>query len=311
MPVASRIACWARAVLSMALAWMGAIPGQAVEPATGESPQTSIRKLSFAPPAGMTRADLYIVNTAASPRAVLLLCPGFNGNGEELVRQAAWQDFARTSRLGLCALSFASPGEETLARRGYYLAAHGSGEVLLNGLRRGFGADLPILAYGFSGGAHFTASLVNWNPERVLGWCAYSAAWWEEPALRPAATPPGIVACGDADAARYGASLTFFAQGRAMGRPWTWVSLGGTEHARSAPLDQFVRAYFASLLSGILAPDGVHAGRSQAAIHSAGEWRDVDTKQKLSIHEAMLQPTLACWLPDPSLGVLWNSLHHP
>ncbi len=258
----------------------------------------------------MIRADLYFAHTAANPRAVLLLCPGFNGNGEGLVRQPAWQEFARANGLALCAISFASPEEEILARRGYYQVSQGSGDVLLRGLRLGIGRDLPILSYGFSGGAHFTASLVNWKPEYVLGWCADSAAWWEEPSSHPAAVPPGIVACGDADAIRYGASLTYFAQGRALGRPWTWVSLGGTEHVWSAPLDQFVRAYFAALLRGTPATNGV-LKVSRVASGFVGGWRDVDTKQEISAGQASLQPTLACWLPDRSLGTLWSGLHRP
>ena len=268
----------------------------------------NVRRLSLPAPAGMTRAEVYACNTVTNPRAVLVLCPGCNGNGEDLARQMDWQDFARANGLVLCALSFASPEAEILAHRGYYLVGQGSGDVLLRGIRQAFGRDLPILAYGFSGGAHFTAGLVNWKPERVLGWCADSAAWWEEPAAQPADTPPGIVACGDADPVRYGASLTFFAQGRSLGRPWTWVSLGGTEHTWSASLDQFVRAYFAALLHG--APPANGSLRSHAG-HPAGCWRDVDTGEELSAQQAALQPTLACWLPDRSVGALWSNLHRP
>ena len=271
----------------------------------------SMRRFSSLPPSEMTRADVYTWSVTANPRAVLVLCPGFNGNGEELIRQPAWQEFARTNHIALCAISFASPEKEVLAQHGYYLAARGSGDVLLHSIRIGFGRDLPILAYGFSGGAHFTASLVNWKPERILSWCAYSAAWWEEPAAHPAATPPGIVACGDADAARYGASLTFFNQGRAFGRPWTWVSLGGTEHARSVPLDQFVRAYFAAVLRQGATPQGQQTAGARLVPGPAGTWRDVDTKEEVPAGRTPLQPMLACWLPDRAVATLWSSLHHP
>ena len=300
---------WMSLLVVVVCAWMGIARCPAEDFGT-RVPPASVRKLSFPPPAGMSRADLYVARTAANPRAVLLLCPGFNGDGGNLVRQRAWQEFARTNNLVLCAISFASPGEEILTRRGYYQASQGSGDVLLRGLRLGLGRDLPVLVYGFSGGAHFTASLVNWKPERILSWCADSAAWWEEPSLHPAAIPPGIVACGDADAARYGASLTYFAQGRALGRPWTWVSLSGAEHVWSAPLDQFVRAYFAALLHGTPAP-GTAFRANRAIASSAGDWRDVDTKQEISVGQASLQPALACWLPDHSVGILWSSLHQP
>lgn len=310
-PAVAGVGRCARVALFAIFPWIGAIPGQAAEPQAVLAQKTAIRKLSFAPPSEMTRADLYLSNPAPNPRAVLLLCPGFNGNGEELVRQPAWQSFARANRLGLCAISFASPAED-ISYRGYYLAAQGSGDVLLRGIRSGFGADLPVLAYGFSGGAHFTASLVNWKPGRVLAWCAYSAAWWEEPQKHPEASPPGIVACGDADAGRYGASLNFFAKGRALGRPWTWVSLGGVGHARHAPLDQFVGAYFAAVLAGgknVPAPGLPDAGGTFDP--AAGGWYDVDTKLALSPAQAAAQPVLASWLPNHSLSLLWAHLHQP
>ena len=269
-----------------------------------------VRRFSLSPPAEMTRADVYTWSATANPQAVLVLCPGMNGDGEDLIRQSIWQEFARTNQLALCAIYFVSPDDDIQAQRGYYLAARGSGDVLLHGIRLGFDRDLPILAYGFSGGAHFTASLVNWKPERVLSWCAYSAGWWEQPATHPAATPPGIVACGDADA-RYGASLTFFAQGRALGRPWTWVSLGNTEHARSTALDQFVRAYFTALLHRGVNRRGRQTPGERTVARHAGSWRDVDTKEEVATGQIASQPTLACWLPDQAVATLWSSLHHP
>ncbi|MDD2710435.1 MAG: hypothetical protein PHV34_20845, partial [Verrucomicrobiae bacterium] len=204
-----------------------------------------VRKFSFPAPRDMDRAEVYAVRTVESPENVLVLCPGCNGSGERLVCSSVWQKFARENRLGLMGISFASPSKFHTADsgRGYYHASQGSGQTLLDAIDRIYGKDLPVLLYGVSGGAHFTSRFEEWKPERVRAWCAYSAAWWDEPKKNPA-SPPGIVGCGDYDASRYGVSLIYFKQGRALGKPWLWVSLPKIGHASTGPFEEFVRAWF-------------------------------------------------------------------
>ncbi len=81
-----------------------------------------------------------------------------------------------------------------------------------------------------------------------------------------------------------------------MTLPWTWVSLAHTGHQRSAPLEAFVRAYFASVLR--------HPT-------SSGLWLDVDTKTPAAADELQNHPSLASWLPDESVAELWKNLHQP
>ena len=175
-------------------------------------------ELHLEPADAMMRADLFYPKPTSQPKAVLVLCPGVNGSGEELIHSPVWQQFPNRNHLGLVGLSFASPEKTIHDGTGYYYASKGSGDKLLDGIRKIYGRDLPLLLYGFSGGAHFTSRFEEWSPSRVIAWCADSAGWWDEPKLS-AITPPGIVACGENDP-RYGASLSYFKQGRAAGKPW-------------------------------------------------------------------------------------------
>ena len=146
----------------------------------------------------------------------------------------------------------------------------------------------------------------------MLSWCAYSASWWEEPQVSSSVFPPGIVACGEEDAVNYGTSTTFFARGRAAGLSWTWVSLGHTGHVWSEPLADFVRAYFAAVLRRTNKLAAQRANTERRSFDADGSsWHDVDTKEKLSRDQVSSQPTLASWLPDESLGNLWDRLHCP
>jgi len=253
-----------------------------------------ISKLTLPPAPHMDRAELHYLNMVPNPKAVLILCPGANGNGEGLIRSKVWQEFARKEKLGLVGLSFASPLSAIHDGTGYYYASKGSGQLLLDGIRQIYGRELPLILCGFSGGAHFTSRFTEWNPTAVLTWCAYSAGWWDVPE-RSDVAPPGIVACGDADH-RYGASLIYFKQGRAAGKPWTWVSLGGVGHRGSKELDDFVRNYFSTVL---------------AEHFRAGLWVDVDLKTHLTIAEAQSQPALSGWLPSEKLLEEWKQIHKP
>ena len=225
---------------------------------------------------------------------MLVLCPGCNGNGEGLIRQREWQEFAREHQLGLAGLSFASITTVQENRTSYYHASKGSGQALLEAIRKIYGKDLPVLLFGFSGGAHFTSRFVEWKPERVIAWCAYSAGWWDIP-LKTAVNPPGIVACGDADP-RYGESMIYFKQGRVAGKPWLWISLARVGHSGSPPLEAFIRQYFAAVLK--------HNQR-------AGLWVDVDLETPASGSERKEEPSLTGWIPDIGLLDRWKAINEP
>ena len=130
----------------------------------------TIQKYSFSLPANMDRADVYAIETVPRPENILVLCPGCNGNGEGLIKSHVWQKFAIENRLGLMGLSFSSPSKfhTSDSNRGYYHASQGSGQVLLDAVKKVYGHDVPLLLYGVSGGAHFTSRFVEWKPDRVV-----------------------------------------------------------------------------------------------------------------------------------------------
>jgi len=248
-----------------------------------------ICKISELLPDGMERGDLYYLASEGDLRGVLVLCPGCNGNGAGFLQQKAWRKFARENGLGLAALSFASDVALLEAGCGYYYASQGSGNLLLGTLRRAYGRDLPIFLFGFSGGAHFTSRFVEANPERVVAWCADSAGWWDTP-RKAAITPPGIVACGEDDPC-YGASMIYFRQGRAVGKPWLWISIPHLSHMESASLEEFVRNYFSA------------CARKDPDV---GRWVDVDSG---TIIPAGDEPAcLTGWIPDRNLIASWKRI---
>jgi hypothetical protein len=255
-----------------------------------------IEKISLPLIHDLQRADIYVLKLTKHPAAILILSPGFNGNGKDWIQDPVWQAFAREHNLGLVGLSFASDGELLRKGQGYYYPAQGSGQLLLDGIKRVFDSGVPLLLYGFSGGAHFTSGFVEWKPEQVVGWCACSAEWWDKPSSG-SYSPPGLIVCGDEDE-RYGASLTFFKQGRSLGKPWLWISISKNRHSISLPVEGFIRHYFATLLDA--------NGSTKA-----GQWVDIDFKRTAEQDTLRNQPSLTGWLPDSNLLPNWQSVHYP
>jgi pimeloyl-ACP methyl ester carboxylesterase len=261
----------------------------------------------------MTRAELHVV-AHPNPSAVLVLAPGCNGDGGAMTADAAWQTFASEHALMLAGLSFASETAALHDGTGYYYAAKGSGRCLLDALDRLTGKPLPVLLYGFSGGAHFAARFAEWRPERVAAWCAYSAGWWDEP-LPSAITPPGIVACGEEDG-RLGASLSYFKQGRAVGRPWLWIGVPGNGHVQDGRVAAFARNYFAAVLDGMregTTKNGVvltteHAEHTEGKEAGRGGWVDIEEKTVADERLPRVQPSAAGWMPDMWLFAEWKRL---
>lgn len=234
-------------------------------------------------------------------RAVLVLCPGMNANGNFFLEESSWTDFAIQNRLGIIAIHYKSDPDSMYGktRSGYYWPEQGSGGALLAEIERIYGESLPILIYGFSGGAQFASRFVEWVPERIIAWTAYSAQFWGSPSAAKF-SPPGIIACGEYDGARWIPSFNYFYEGRSLGKPWLWISIRGTGHFRHAAFERFVRDFFAEVLE-----------QNNELTGEAYSYVDVGTSELLPSADVFGQPSLVSLFPSESLFEQWKQIHSP
>ena len=245
----------------------------------------------------MLSADSYAWHAAevkGDEKAVLVLCPGMNQDGAFFLNESPWMDFAKAHKLGVIALAYKSAPDQMYgkARKGYYWPDQGSGDALLQAIEDTFGDELPILIYGFSGGAHFTSRFVEWEPERVVAWSAYSAQFWDSPQASET-NPPGIVACGEYDGVRWHPSFSYFYEGRQQGKPWIWVSLPETGHYRHGAFEQFVRNFFV----GVYADDRTTT------------FADVESGELYKTADETIQKELLAIFPNENLRDAWRNMH--
>lgn len=244
----------------------------------------------------ISSAEMYAWLPKGRPRAAIVLCPGQNGSSKGALADAAWQEFAERESFALVGMRFVSKDEDLRDRRGYFVAARGSGDILTRGLDRLGLEGVPLCLYGFSGGAHFAMSYAGWQPRRVAGLFAHSFTWWTSPP--PSLDCPAVISCGQTDGTRYGSSLGYFQDGRRQGKPWAWVSIEGLGHFPSAKLDSFVRAY----ISGIMRIRNLEEGRDPLFVDNLTERSSAMPKARdvgFSV------------LPDEVLAAEWRGVHHP
>lgn len=189
----------------------------------------------------------------AAPAGVLLLVPGFNGDGHGMLDSSSpWAKFADDQHLVLVGPTFKTTPEEMHSRRGYYYPELWSGEATLKALEQiraktGVRND-KVLLFGFSAGAHFVHRFALWRPEKVTAFVAYSAGWWDAPKSTLRNTP-GLIMCGEADE-RFEPTYAFFDQGRRLGLPLVWRGYSGVGHEMKPQIVKMAQAFLAFYAQG-------------------------------------------------------------
>jgi hypothetical protein len=251
-------------------------------PALKAAPDKQPFTLQLKPAAGMTRAELKYWEPPENCTGALVLCPGWNGNGTHLIRDAKWQKFAKKNKLLLVGLNFVSPEDEK--QDGYHNVKNGSAKVLFDGLEKIVQRELPIAVFGFSRGGEFAQNLAATFPERVRVWASTGSATCETFPEKTQTKPPGLIICGQNDTNLHHAQETFFIGRRAKWRV-CWLEVPNSGHQIDPRAETFTRTFFDAVLS--LPPD------------CAGIW----TQVKGNCMDSLIINT---WLPDKKTLRAWN-----
>jgi hypothetical protein len=256
--------------------------------------EDSFKVILQPPTEDISRAELWVGKNIQGVKGVLVICPGVNWDKPENLKKWHWRELAMKENLGIVSLSFASE-VKTIHEKGYYYMNSGSGEILLKGIEKIYGKPLPLVMYGFSGGAHFVSNFVEQYGGRVICFAAHSAGWWSEPADM-SVTTPGLISCGHLDEDRFLPSKKFYNAGRRLGRPWLWVGQPKLGHSSPDEYEKFAASYFRSVMKG--------KPENQVAVRlTTGE---VVEKKKWVEHD--LDPLYGL-LPESGFKAEWQRVH--
>jgi pimeloyl-ACP methyl ester carboxylesterase len=248
-------------------------------------------------------------------RSLLILAPGWNGDGRSLATDPAWQKLARQLDAAIVAVHLRSNvREDDHAPRLYHRADLGSGAALVRALesfardtRRPELAKLPWFAWGHSAGGQWAYGLANVYPERSAAFVAIKGGIYETPLNPQARAIPGLFVVGEMDAIQRAILITgLYERERRAGACWAlaWDAGGGHELGGTLPLSRAYLREVASLRLP-LAPGG-----PLRSIENAPAWiGERATYQKIEaqlLTAAQLPRTV--WLPGPESGKHWQEL---
>ena len=238
-------------------------------------------------------------------KGLLVLSPGWNGDGRGLVDDAGWRQFARQAGFGIVGVCLRSGSDKESV---YHIVDQGSGDAFCRALvelakssRHPEVSNAPLLAWGHSAGGQFSYGLACFMPERVIAFAAVKGGIYQTRFNPMALKIPGIFMIGAKDEPWRLASITqIFESGRQSGAVWcvAWEANSGHEIGRSREvIEPFFKDTLALRMTG---------GKLRDVAPAKG-WVGVRATLEIKPPGApcVLDPMRTAWLPGERSAKAW------
>ncbi len=257
---------------------------------------------------------LWLPDGAGPVRALVVLVPGSNSEGRNMVDDPFWQAFAVKHRLGLVGCHLTDKPHDQSFIEEYVDVAKGSGQALLDsiaalGAKAGHAeiASAPVMLWGMSAGGEFDYEFAVWKPERVIAFVVNKGNIYYT-ALAPAATRriPALLFTGEKDLDfRINTVNGIFAVNRRGGALWALTEEPGIGHevGRSKDLGAML---FEDVLDARL-PE-TPGGALRPLSEKDGFIADPATKTYAPMGDSRPPNHTTCWLPTERLAKAWQAV---
>jgi poly(3-hydroxybutyrate) depolymerase len=246
------------------------------------------------------------------PRYILVLVPGYNGNGNGLLKNEKWLAFAEQTQGAIVACTFKSMKKGSGRAVHYAAAQHGSGAALEKAIKQLDAKDqhslkdLPLLIYGHSAGGQFAYGFSCHNPKRMIGFGATKGGYYFPKPIDGSYEVPGLIVSGQKDLARRRIGIRkIYELNRAKGAPWCWLE-DNTGHGQAKTLSVVI-PYFTELLRMQLGGEQGLPDRSKLVGVSVDlvNKEILNGEKKFSAKDTDLKQG---WLPSKSIFDAWSQL---
>ena len=257
---------------------------------------------------------LWLPDGAGPVRALVVLVPGSNAEGRNMVDDPFWQAFAVKHRLGLLGCHLTDKPHDQSFIEEYVDVAKGSGQALLDsiaalGAKAGHPeiATAPVMLWGMSAGGEFDYEFAVWKPDRVIAFIVNKGNIYYT-ALAPAATRriPALLFTSEKDLDfRINTVNGIFAVNRRGGALWALTEEPGIGHevGRSKDLGAML---FEDVLDARL-PE-TPGGALRPLSEKDGFIADPATKTYAPMGDSRPPNHTTCWLPTERLAKAWQAV---
>jgi poly(3-hydroxybutyrate) depolymerase len=250
-------------------------------------------------------------------KGIIVLVPGSNGDGRDLVNDLLWQELARKYNFAVVGCYFTDFQHEEMNTEKYCNVKEGSGQALLDAishLAKKSGhtemANAPLLLWGHSAGGQFNYEFVCWKPERVIAFVVNKGGFYYSAlASKQTRNVPGIFFTGQKDMeSRKYIVKGIFTMNRRIGAFWTFAEepeagheIGQTQNLSKIFFDEIIPLRIQnsniSDRSSILHPIPVNSGLIG----------DINAREYKPFSNVQESDTLNVWLPDTLFAEAWKS----
>ena len=118
---------------------------------------------------------LWIGKDIQKVKGIIVMVPGSNGNGRDMVNQPEWQALANKHSMAILAADIKDKRSPNMAIEQYADVKNGTGQAMLDVLSRLATKSghpelntVPFALWGMSAGGEFNYEFACWKPERVI-----------------------------------------------------------------------------------------------------------------------------------------------
>ena len=209
---------------------------------------------------------LWIPDNVKTIRGIIVMMPGSNSDGRDMVYDTLWQKIAARHDFALLGCYFTDKNHPHMEIEEYADAKNGSGQALLDVLPE-FSvtsshpelSEAPLALWGMSAGGEFNYEFVCWKPERVIAFIVNKGGVYYS-SLAPAGAweVPGVFINGEKDSPfRNNIIKGIFSINRRFSAKWIFAEEPGTAHEFKKS-GEFARFFFDNIIPLRLSADTVN-----------------------------------------------------
>jgi dienelactone hydrolase len=254
---------------------------------------------------------LWIPDNAKTIQGVIVMMPGSNSDGREMVNDTSWQKIAVRHDFALLGCYYTDKVHPHMEIEAYADVKNGSGQALLDILhefsvttRHPELSEVPLALWGMSAGGEFNYEFVCWKPERVIAFIVNKGGVYYS-SLAPAAAweVPGVFITGEKDSPfRNNIIKGIFSINRRFGAKWIFAEEPGTAHEFEKS-GEFARFFFDNVIPLRLPADALNEHYTLQKILTKGYIGIIPSGQILP--DNINQVDITSWFPNRQIAEGW------
>ncbi|MCC3860403.1 hypothetical protein [Pseudemcibacter aquimaris] len=245
-------------------------------------------------------------------RGILMLNPGSNSDGRDMVADDYWRDFARKHNFALMATFLQDHLHENMMIEHYIKVWDDSGKAIMNAIDH-FAKEsgheelsyAPFLLWGMSAGGEINHEIASWVPERVIAYVVNKGGYYYS-SVPPEATrkTPGLYSIGLDDLPSRNLMIKgMYLTNRRAGALWTLAEEKGVAHEVAGSRDLAV-AYYEAIMEMRMVDGAIGYKSLKPVTEEMGTVGNIYNHTVGRVEEARKEDTT--WLPNEDFAKLWK-----